>query len=372
MTTPTLQEIADNILADLEAEFGQTIPILSKAVWRIVSVIYAGVFIILYKYGTDQYKQRFLQTSNETYTELLGDQVGIVRNPETQWEGQAEATATGSGTIPAGTLLTNTSTNVVYTMTAPATIAATTTLDLLSNEGGDISDLNIGDILTFVEPIGGVSDTATVSSITTQGSDKEELEVYRQRVLDRYRKTPQGGALADYEQWAEEAPNALNAYPYSGSMPGYVEVYLEVDNQTDGIPTTAQLNNTYDNYIAIDPDTGLATRKPVTAIVEMKPITRPDFDVEVVGLDPDNATIRGEIESALEAYFLRKEPYIQGLSITKDDSITNSEVISVIQEVVSNNEATILNVITRENGTLVDVRGLGRGEKSKIGTVTYS
>lgn len=372
MTTPTLQDIANNILADLESEFGTSIPIFAKSVWRIFSYILAGVFIILYKYSGDQYKQRFVQTANETYLEILGELVGIVRTPSQAWSGQAQAIATGSGTIPAGTQLRNVATGVVYRLSIPATIASTTTMTLLALTSGDVSDINIGDELKFVSPIGGVSQTAIVLAITTQGADKENLEVYRQRVLDRYRKTPQGGALADYEQWTEEGPNVINAYPYSGTMPVHVDIYVEVDNQTDGIPTTPQLTNIYDNYIAVDPDIGLATRKPITDIVTMFQIERIEFDVEIITLDPDTATIRDEIESALETYFLRKAPYIQGLTITKDDNITNSEVTSVIQEIVSNNEATILNVITREGGTLVDVRGLGRGEKSKLGTVTYS
>lgn len=373
ISTPTIKEIQTRIISDIEAETGQTIPILSKAVWRILAFGLAGAWIILYKYGTDAFRQRFVQTASETFLSLLGELVNVFRQPATIWDGTADVVSSvDTGDIPAGTQLTNTNTGTVYTVSVGVNLSiGTVTFSLASTTGGSDGNLNAGDTLDFVKPIPGIESTVTIASSVTAGEDQEELETYRQRVLDAYQKKPQGGALADYEQWAEEAPNVINAYPYASDTPGQVEVYIEVDDQTDGIPTNDQLVAALD-YIYYNPTTGLATRRPVTAEVFTYAITRPEFDFEVVSLSPDTPETREDIEDALEQLLLAKEPYIQGLAITRNDTISQAESTATVQVVASSASATISGVLVRLSGGLIDLHVLEKGQKAKVGTVTYS
>ncbi len=375
LSTPTISEIAANIVADIEAEYGQTIPILAKAVFRVWAFIQAGVFIVLYKFGTEQFKQRFVQTANETFLALLGEQVGVVRTPAQIWTGTGSVPVTTTGgVIQAGTQLVNNATGVVYIVTPSKAIilSPTETMTLQSTVGGDISNLVVSDEITFVSPQPGIGDTVTITIVSQEGADIEPIEQYRQRVLDRYQKQPQGGALADYELWAEEAINVINAYPYAGTTPGTVEVFIEVDNQTDGIPTAPQLAAALAS-INFDPVTGLATRRPVTAEVTTEAIVRTTFVVEVQTLNPDTPDIREAIDDAVEDLFLDKEPFIQGLSIVRRDTITNAEVTSIVSTVASANGSTVNNVVTKEGGVPFDLRTLGQGEKAKVTTpLTYT
>lgn len=375
LSTPTINEIAANIISDIEAEYSQTIPILAKAVFRIWAFIQAGIFIVLYKFGTENFKQRFVQTSNSTFLALLGEQVGVVRTPSQIWKGTGTVPVTTTGgVIQAGTQLVNNQTGVVYIVNPSKVISATPTetLTLQSTVGGDISNLVIGDTLTFVNPQSGIGNTVTIATVTQEGADAEPLEQYRQRVLDRYQKQPQGGALADYELWAEETVNVINAYPYAATTPGEVEVFIEVDNQTDGIPTTPQLAAALSS-INFDPITGKATRRPVTAEVITLAITRTTFTAEVQGLNPDTPDIRTAIDDAVEDLFLDKEPFIQGLSVVRNDTITNAEVTSTVQTVAAANSAVVNAVLTKESGTPFDLRTLGKGEKAKVTTpLTYT
>ena len=375
LSTPTINEIAANIVADIEAEYSQTIPILAKAVFRVWAFIQAGVFIVLYKFGTEQFKQRFVQTANETFLALLGEQVGVVRTPAQIWTGTGSVPVTTTGgVIQAGTQLVNNATGIVYIVTPSKAIilSPTETMTLQSTVGGDISNLVVGDEITFVSPQPGIGDTVTITIVSQEGADIEPIEQYRQRVLDRYQKQPQGGALADYELWAEEAVNVINAYPYAGTTPGTVEVFIEVDNQTDGIPTSGQLDAALES-INFDPVTGLATRRPVTAEVTTEAITRTTFVVEVQTLNPDTPDIRTAIDAAVEDLFLDKEPFILGLSIVRRDTITNAEVTSIISTVAAANGSTVNNVVTTEGGIPFDLRTLGQGEKAKVTTpLTYT
>ena len=308
LSTPTINEIAANIISDIEAEYSQTIPILAKAVFRIWAFIQAGIFIVLYKFGTENFKQRFVQTSNSTFLALLGEQVGVVRTPSQIWKGTGTVPVTTTGgVIQAGTQLVNNQTGVVYIVNPSKAIvlSPTETLTLQSTVGGDISNLIIGDTLTFVNPQSGIGNTVTIDTVTQEGADAEPLEQYRQRVLDRYQKQPQGGALADYELWAEETVNVINAYPYAATTPGEVEVFIEVDNQTDGIPTAPQLAAALES-INFDPVTGKANRRPVTAEVTTLAIIRTTFTAEVQGLNPDSLISGLQLMKPLKIYFLIK------------------------------------------------------------------
>ncbi len=375
LSTPTISEIAANIIADIEAEYSQNIPILAKAVFRVWAFIQSGIFIILYKFGTEQFKQRFVQTANETFLALLGEQVGVVRTPAQIWTGTGSVPVTTTGgVIQAGTQLVNNATGVVYIVTPSKAIilSPTETMTLQSTVGGDISNLVVSDEITFVSPQPGIGDTVTITIVSQEGADIEPVEQYRQRVLDRYQKQPQGGALADYELWAEEAVNVINAYPYAGTTPGTVEVFIEVDNQTDGIPTAPQLAAALES-INFDPVTGRATRRPVTAEVTTEAITRTTFVVEVQSLNPDTPDIRTAIDEAVDDQYGDKEPFIQGLSIVRRDTITNAEVASIVSTVASANGSTVNNVITKEGGIPFDLRTLGQGEKAKVTTpLTYT
>ena len=373
LQTPTLSEIAANIVSDIEAEYSQTIPLLQKAVFRVWALIQAAVFIILYKYGTDAFNQRFVQTANETFLSLLGEQVGVSRTPAAKWVGTVTATVTATGSVlAAGVQLVNNNTGIVYATTISEAIDSTPTetLQVTSLTGGDLSNLQVGDTITFVNPQTGLNPDVTVATVTTEGSSQEPIEQYRQRVLDRYQKQPQGGALADYELWGEEAPNVINVYPYAATTPGEVDVYSEVDNQTDGIPSAPQLL-IVSSYINYDPITGRATRRPVTAEVNSYAISRTAFTTTVVTLNPDTSDIRAAIDDAVEALFLTKEPYIQGLSVTRNDTISDAETTATVQAVAAANGAVISDVVVNEGGIPFDIRTMGRGEKAKT-TVSYS
>lgn len=364
---PTIKQIQAQIIADIEAETGQSVPILKKAVFRIMAFAFAGAWIILYKYGTDQFKQRFVQTANSFWLPLLGELVNIFRQSSTTWEGEAEViSTTSSGTLNAGTQLVNNNTGIVYSVKqSVALFVGTVTFTLRALEGGAIGNLEIADVIDFVSPQPGLDNTATTSQIDTPGEDQEDLEVYRQRVLNEYQKKPQGGALADYQSWSLEAANVINAFPYADPTPGLVNVYIEVDNQVDGIPTASQLLAVEDS-INFDPITGRADRRPVTAEVTARAITRVLFTVEVIGLSPDTVDNRTAIDSAIQELFSQKEPFIQGLSITRKDSITAAETTSIVQQVAAALGATISSVNTKLLGSGINLYILGEGEMAKV------
>jgi uncharacterized phage protein gp47/JayE len=160
--TPTIREIANNIISDIEAELSQTIPLLAKAVFRLLSWAFAGIFIILYKYGTDAYNQRFVQTAGRDFLILLGNLVGVTITAAQAWEGFGTSVAGVGATVYAGTQLVNNATGTIYLVLSDASEAAgIVTLNLRAASTGDITNLNIGDTLRYVNPISDVTDLNT-------------------------------------------------------------------------------------------------------------------------------------------------------------------------------------------------------------------
>ena len=370
LSTPTIKEIQANIVADIEAEYSQTVPVLARAVFRVWAFIQAGVFVVLYKFGSTAYRNGFVNSADDFSLDLKGEQVGIIRKQALSWigEGTGLVTPAGSGVIQGGTQLVNNATGVIYIVTASVEIApASITIGLAATESGEITNLNNGQSITFVSPQPGVDESVEIINTIQQGDDKETTVAYRERVQSRYQKQPQGGALADYESWGLDTPNFIFIRPYAGTTPGTVDVFGEVDNQTDGIPTGEQLQDLAEK-LEFSVITGRPDRQPVTATVSVFPISRTTFAVTIEGLSPDNPDIREAIEAAVEDFFLDKEPFIIGLDTVRIDTITKAGVIAVAQVVAAANGSTINDGLVLEQGTPFDLRTLTQGEKAKVST----
>ena len=392
----TTKTISDNIIAQFEAEYGQTVPVLKKAFLRVIAKVLGAVFVVLYKYGNFMFLQQFVQTASINYTTVLGVSVSPlifwgrlsgVGDPDAaaRAEHTIDITVTNqTGSLPAGTQLTNSDNGVVYIMTAAVVLSSATvsaTIRAASDQtGGDgsgaIGNLEAGDTVSFLNPLPNVARVATVTAQTVTGADAEDTEVYRQRVLNWFQKRPQGGAYADYQEWGLETAGIVGAYPYTSAYPGQVDVYVEAtpasSGDPDGIPTTAQLEAV---LALIEYDAaGLATRRPAGSLVNAFPITRTAFDVDITGLDTDDDTqAEADIEAALETYFLSLEPYIVGLNVPpRKDQITQAAIGGIIQDIVAAAGGVFSSAVVSSSSITVGLYTLGEGEKAKLGTVTFT
>lgn len=395
LQTPTTKQISDNIIAQLEASLNQTIPLLPKSFLRVLAKALAGVFVLLYKYGGFMFLQMFVRIASASDTTVNGQVV----NPLTEWgrligvgdpaaatnaELQVEVTVeVQSGVLPSNTQLVSTDNGVTYitlgavTLDAPTKIVTVRAASDQAGGGGSgaIGNLDPGATVSFANPLANVARNTTVVIQVVTGADGESIDAYRQRIIDRFQKRPQGGAYADYEIWGEEPPGIINVYPYTSDCPGQVDVYVEATPESsgdpDGIPTAAQLQEVLDN---IDQDQdGRATRRPANALANTFPITRTGFDIRVTGLQVDNlAQVQTTITTAIGEYFLERGPFIEGLSVLpRRDRITRSAVGGVVDDIVSAAGGVFSSVIITQNSINVELYSLGIGEKAKAATVTF-
>lgn len=398
LQTPTTKEIRDNIIAQLEATLNQTIPLLPKAFNRVLANALAGVFILLYKYGGFTFLQMFVSTATIEETEINGVMVSPLKEwgrqigvgdpvPATNAELLIDITVENqTGSLPSGSQLLNADNGVTYItigavlLDAPVVQATIRAVSDQTDGGGAgaIGNLQPADVVSFANPLPNVARDAVVDSQIVTGANAEATEVYRQRVLDRWQKRLQGGALSDYEAWGEEVAGIVNIYPYTGANPGEVDVFAEATVESsgdpDGIPTGAQLQAVLDS-ITLD-ENGLASRRPANAFVNVFPITRTAFDTNVSDVAADNlAQVQADITAAIEEFYLAAEPFVDGLTIPpRKDRITRSALIGLVEDIVTAAGGTFTTVTFSEDGVggSLELYVLQEGEKAKSETVSYT
>lgn len=392
LQTPTTAEISANIISQLEATLNQTIPLLPKSFLRVLAKALGAVFILLYKYSGFIFLQVFVSTASDKETTVngrtliplvewgrligIGDPVAA-----TQAELLVDITVENqTGSLPSGSQLINSDNGVTYiTIGSVALDAATVqaTIRAVSDQiggggAGAIGNLEPADIVSFANPLPNVARDTVVDSQVVTGADAESTAVYRQRIIDRFQARPQGGAYADYRIWGEEVAGIINIYPYTRD-PGEVDVYAESSTEADGMPTQAQLDAVADS-IELD-ESGLASRRPANAFVNVLAITRTAFDTTVSGLVVDNmAQVQADVESAIVSFYLAAEPFVDGLTIPpRKDRITRSALIGIVEDIVTAANGTFTTVIFNKTGIggSAEIYILQEGEKAKSQTVSF-
>lgn len=398
LQVPTTAQIRESIIAGFESRLPTTVLRLSHKFLYVFATVLSGVVSLNYKYGGFIFLQQFVQFASTEETDIngrkviplvqWGRRVGVPdRTLATRFEGAVSIAVTDqTGTLPANTLLASEGTGYTYLTLAavPLTSASVTApiraVDDPDKNGGRgaAGNLITGDTLSFLGSPSNVSTDVVLSSVTTTAADEESWDAYRQRILDRFRSQPQGGAPADYESWAESVEGIINAYPYTGD-PGQVNVYCEATEKSsgdpDGIPTVAQLTAVA-NAIEYN-DNGLASRRPISSFVNVYGISRTKFEVVVSGLVTDDPTLlpvcKTQIDAAIESYLLSREPYINGLSAgTRRDRVSQFDVFGIIQDVASAYSGVFSAAsITPSGGSSFILYPLGEGEKAGLDSVTY-
>lgn len=388
--TPTTSEISANIIAYIEASIGQSVPLLPKAFTRVLAKALGGVVVILYKYIGFTFLQMFPRYATYRETTVngrkfrplleLGRQMGV---PDPTEATRAElvlavTVRTQTGSLAANTQFIRTQTGVVYlSLTSVALDDAEVYVTVRAGTAGTIGNVDDAGTLQIVSPPATVSPVVTVEATNVTGADAETPELYRARVIARGQARPQGGAYADYREWALTVAGIISAYPYTGD-PGEVDVYVEAtvasSGSADGIPTGPQLAAVATAFeLTSAGDSGKATRRPANAAPNALPISRIAFDLVVNGLDVEDVpAAEAAIAAAADQYFRSREPFIVGLSVLpRRDRVTLAAVSGVVDNVASALGATIASVELELSAAPIPAYTLGAGVKAKLGTVTY-
>lgn len=390
----TVDYVYNLLIESFQEKFNNKLRLLPKSFIVIFSKVLSVIFVLPYKVCGWFYLQLFPDTASFDRVNVmgislqplvkLGVNIGVGEPTSGQaWEGLVSATVVTEGqAITAGTQLKSDVTGLMYVVSETVTTEGqSVNVPVYCVQSGSGGNLAQGDEIKFVSPLGFIAQDAVVASTTKEGLDEETADHYRARVVNRYSTQPQGGALSDYRIWSYDAPGVLQTYPYNGEdSPGDVEIYVagNTDVYPDRVPGR-ELCVAVGEACTYDPETGIADRKPLTAILDpdyngtyrnIQPVSIVTVDVyvsDVVGVDVSD--FGAAYKSVCDDYLLGREPYIRGLSDenNKSNSIQKNTLIALANSVATSLKAQFGTVTMNINNVQVDNYNLDRGELSALG-----
>ncbi|GHV90441.1 hypothetical protein AGMMS50268_09440 [Spirochaetia bacterium] len=388
----TIEEIRDLIINAVRSKFNLVFRLLPKSFLFTVSTVLAGIFIICYKQIAWVFLQLFPGSAYWRTVYVLGIPIrplikwGVligVGEPRTgtQWKGNVTVNVLSGGSLIAGTQLKSDITGLLYITEASVPLEGqNVTVPAICADIGIPGNLEAGDTLSFVSPLGNVQKTTTVDTVTAYARDDESESEYRARVERRFRSPPLGGSLSDYQIWASDVNGVLSAYPYKdpNSAAGVLIFVAGVPAQFfRRIPTTDLLHQVGE-ACTYDPDTGRQSRKPVTAVLDpdadgsyenIRPVSIKGYTVCIYGMSGVPVSdFANAVRPAIENYFLGREPYIRGLSDdnNKLNTISKNNITSVVDQTSLSLKAEFESARLFIEGSEIASDTLGMGELAEL------
>lgn len=350
---PKLTELYVTISNDFKSKLGLSQDFLKKVLSAFTAVISAQVYLI-YLHLSDIQDNVFPDNAdveaNGGTLERQG-RIWIGRNPLPATVGVFEISVIGvagsvlrsgitfksnEATLNPGQMFISDS---EYTLTGSGDV-----IEIRSLGAGADFGLDVDDNLTITEPVIGVNQTVTITEIITAPRASEDIEVYRQIIIDSRQQEPQGGAKTDYRKWAADVQGVRKVYPYvKNDNAGVVQVFVEAtvadSNDSHGTPPQSILDDVAD-VIEFDPDETEELndrgRRPIQAIPEVLAISLIPVDVTITGLSDSAAGVRATIESNLVNYLEDVRPFIAGADLlrNKNDVLYSARLQSVATDVL--------------------------------------
>lgn len=162
----------------------------------------------------------FPQTSYGTYLEWLGECKGVFKNQPTKATGVITFTGMQGTIITKGTIVTTVATDekqsIEFELLETKTIGENETVDIKAEckESGTIGNVSKGSISVLLGYISGVK-SVTNKEDFRGGTDIEDEEHFRERVLVAEQEDKLSGASSDYIRWAKEVDGVGYAYVVS-------------------------------------------------------------------------------------------------------------------------------------------------------------
>ncbi len=294
---PTLTEIIDRTFSDLSSRLSLQGAILRRSVVGVLARVLAGASHMLHGH-LDYIAREAIPDSAVDKLPNWAAIWGIARKSAEFASGNVSFTGTINGTvIPAGTAL-RTADGLEYETQADATITAgVAAAEVQALEAGEAGNADAGLSLTIISPIAGVSSSVVVAvGGITNGSDTEDDDSLRARMLARIQQPPHGGNKADYKQWALEVPGVTRAWVYPLHLgAGTVGITFVRDDDVSMIPDSTEVEAVQD-YID--------ERRPVTAYAVVFAPTAVPLDFEIQGTF--SAAVKAAIQAELEDFIKRE------------------------------------------------------------------
>lgn len=296
---PSLRQLVERAQADIDARLKGADARLFASNLNVLATTHAGAMDGAYRYLSWIKKQMFVKTCDEEQLAIRASELRIPRKPAVQASGRVRFAAVAGSVVAAEADLVR-SDGVRYQSQGEAeAVGGYVTVSVHAIDAGSGGNMAGNAPLTLLTPVAGVQSAGvTDADGLGGGADIEGLEEWRDRLLRRMSKAPQGGSLADYDSWALEVPGVTRVWVSPHEMgAGTITVRFVRDNDESIIPGEGEV-------VAVQEY--LDARRPVTVseLHVVAPVPVPlNFRIIV---SPDNVAVKAAIESALTALIRRE------------------------------------------------------------------
>ena len=296
---PTLPQLISAVRSDILTRLAAdtTLAELRRTDAEVYSRVLAASVHTVYGYIDYLARNLLPDHADEDWLIRHGNMKRVTRKATTyasgyvRWDG-----VTGNTGIDAGVTIQRDDL-VSFTTTASATPSGgVLRVPVTCETAGATGNTDDGITMRLTSPVTGLPSAGMADTIQG-GTDIEDLEFWRARIIERWYYTPQGGADADYEIWAKEVAGISRAWTYRHwSGRGTVGVMVANSDLINPIPDAATVAAVRTHIEPLAPVAGadIYVFAPTPHIV--------DFQIR---LNPDTTATRYAVEAELRSMMLR-------------------------------------------------------------------
>lgn len=309
MNKPSLQQLIDRAKSTLVNKLGVANPAIDA-----MAAMVAGASYGQYAYQDYLFQQLNPETAFEPWLYLWASRFDVPRLAAQQAFGTVNFERSGEPVnVPAGIVL-KTQDDKEYETTESG--QSDQPIPVKSIDGGEQFNLLAGVKLTMTAAVAGLDPDEITTNTIDGGADIEELERWRERIVDAFNSRQAVGRLEDYEMWARSAHQDVDyAWGFDNTPDtGFVTLYI---GQQESDPAVSDaVKAVVENYIE-------EQRLAGCHIYVHHPVAKP-ISVTISGVDDINT--RDQLTAALEYYILSRmgdqEPITPGQIVLSMTSVT--------------------------------------------------
>lgn len=261
--------------------------------------VLAGMVHEIFGFADYISRQKFALTADLENLILHGEELGMSLKPASAPRGKIKLTAPGALTVDEGAVFRRTD-DVEYRATAGGVMlgAGSLIVEAIATTDGIAGNALAETPLEIISGVAGDALAEVDADGIAGGTDVEDIESFRERILFRKRNPPHSGAAADYVMWAKELAGVSRVFVeplWSGV--GTVRVFPLMDDlYANGIPPDVEIARIADH---------IETLRPAGASITVAAATPKVVNVEITNLLPDTTATREAVLIELRAAFRR-------------------------------------------------------------------
>lgn len=308
----------DKMIRELEQEIGETLYPGDER--RIVAEELFYIIMSIANFANARANAQLIVSAVGDDLEALGALLGVSRLPASAatvtMKFTVSAPAGETVVIPAGTRVTADGKLFFATMEQASAVYDVGSVDIDTialTAGAAANDISAGSITTLVDPIPYIS-AVTNSAAPSGGSDIEDDESLRRRIMLAPHSFSSAGAAKSYEYWARTADPAVADAKAASPSAGVVNVTVLMDGGK--IPTTAQLK-AVENVLSAQTVRPLGTQVNVVAAEAVSYTATAKYYISSDDTAEINA-IKSRVEAAYADYLVWQKAVL-GRAINPDE-----------------------------------------------------